>query len=440
MSDYKELYPLDISPQGDTVKEAVLKNRDEIKNLGKEIGLMSSGGGSGFRNRVLAGKTSNGQFNYLTGNGLSITIDGSTVPVLVTFANGFNDKGAIDYLSTITTKVSAWSVPSYNTSYLYVERSNLGGLSYDSTTIKPVSSNTIPIEATTGACYYNTLEQKMYKYNGVEWQAKQIVFVASVTTNGTDVETIAYWESDDNSFIPKHSITTDMYKAQSVDTSALSDNSVTADKLSDNSVTADKLSDNSVTADKLSDNSVTADKLADDVSTIINNVLDKAWPVGAIYTSTVPTNPNTLFGFGMWEYIEQGRVLLSQGSSYPVGSTGGSATHTLSVSEIPSHNHESTTSSEGGHTHDGTTSSNGNHSHTVPLGDGSNDKIRKLSSSGSDAKTPITTSTTGYHDHTFTTSSNGTHTHTISISNTGSGAAHNNMQPYLSVYMWERTA
>ena len=169
-------------------------------------------------------------------------------------------------------------------------------------------------------------------------------------------------------------------------------------------------------------------------------MLDKAWPVGAIYTSTVPTNPNTLFGFGMWEYIEQGRVLLSQGSSYPVGSTGGSATHTLSVSEIPSHNHESTTSSEGGHTHDGTTSSNGNHSHTVPLGDGSNDKIRKLSSSGSDAKTPITTSTTGYHDHTFTTSSNGTHTHTISISNTGSGAAHNNMQPYLSVYMWERTA
>ena len=419
MSDYKEVYPLDISPQGDTVKEAVLKNRDEIKNIGKEIGLMSSGGGSGFRNRVLAGKTSNGQFNYLTGNGLSITIDGSTVPVLVTFANGFNDKGAIDYLATITTKVSAWSVPSYNTSYLYIERSNQGGLSYDSTTIKPVASNTIPIEATTGACYYNTLEQKMYKYNGLEWQAKQIVFVASVTTNGTDVVTIAYWESDDNSFIPKHSITTDMYKAQSVDTSALSDNSVTADKLSDNSVTADKL--------------------ADDVSTIINNVLDKAWPVGAIYTSTVPTNPNTLFGFGKWEYIEQGRVLLSQGSSYPVGSTGGSATHTLSVSEIPSHNHESTTSSEGGHTHTGTTSSNGNHSHTIPLSNGTNGSGGRYPNYSSDYAGPITTSEKGAHTHTFTTSSNGTHTHTITVSNTGGGSAHNNMQPYLSVYMWERT-
>ena len=429
MSDYKELYPLDISPQGDTVKEAVLKNRDEIKNIGKEIGLMSSGGGSGFRNRVLAGKTSNGQFNYLTGNGLSITIDGSTVPVLVTFANGFNDKGAIDYLATITTKVSAWSVPSYNTSYLYVERSNLGGLSYDSTTIKPVSSNTIPIEATTGACYYNTLEQKMYKYNGVEWQDKQIVFVASVTTNGTDVETIAYWESDDNSFIPKHSITTDMYKEQSVDTSALGDNSVTADKLSDNSVTADKLSDNSVTADKL----------GEDVTAVINNVLDKAWPVGAIYTSTVPTNPNTLFGFGMWEYIEQGRVLLSQGSSYAAGSTGGEALHTLTTDEIPSHNHASTTSSEGGHTHTGTTSSNGNHSHTIPLSNGANGSGARYPNYSSDLMGPITTSTTGAHNHTFTTSSDGTHTHTISISNTGGGSAHNNMQPYLSVYMWKRT-
>ena len=406
MSDYQELYPLDISPQGDTVKEAVLKNRDEIKNLGKEIGLMSSGGGSGFRNRVLAGKTSNGQFNYLTGNGLSITIDGSTVPVLVTFANGFNDKGAIDYLSTITTKVSAWSVPGHNTSYLYIERSNQGGLSYDSTTIKPVSSNTIPIEATTGACYYNTLEQKMYKYNGVEWQDKQIVFVASVKTNGTDVETIAYWESNDNSFIPKHSITTDMYKAQSVDTSALGDNSVTADKLSDNSVTTDKLSNNSVTADKL----------GEDVTAVINNVLDKAWPVGAIYTSTVPTNPNALFGFGAWEYIEQGRVLLSQGSDYAAGTIGGEATHKLTATEMPSHGHS------------GSTSTNGAHSHTVTTFN----VFGKINGNSYDGYCIGSTNRT--------TSTDGNHQHSLSIDNTGGGAAHNNMQPYLSVYMWERTA
>lgn len=425
MSDYKEVYPLDISPQGDTVKEAVLKNRDEIKNIGKEIGLMSSGGGSGFRNRVLAGKTSNGQFNYLTGNGLSITIDGSTVPVLVTFANGFNDKGAIDYLATITTKVSAWSVPSYNTSYLYIERSNLGGLSYDSTTIKPVSSNTIPIEATTGACYYNTLEQKMYKYNGVEWQDKQIVFVASVTTNGTDVETIAYWESDDNSFIPKHSITTDMYKEQSVDTSALGDNSVTADKLSDNSVTADKL--------------------GEDVTKVINNVLDKAWPVGAIYCSTVATNPHDLFGFGTWEYIEPGRVLLSQGDKYSAGSTGGAETHTLTTDEMPSHNHYSNTESSGGHNHNrGDMNITGAFWATVGANNGADRAFSMVGVGQGYTAWGNSSNDSRLFDfnaaNSWTGSTNWTGDHTHPIKTDGGSQPHNNMQPYLSVYMWKRTA
>lgn len=35
---------------------------------------------------------------------------------------------------------------------------------------------------------------------------------------------------------------------------------------------------------------------------------------------------------------------------------------------------------------------------------------------------------------------NSNHTHSVSINNTGSDGTHNNMQPYLSVYMWKRTA
>ena len=51
------------------------------------------------------------------------------------------------------------------------------------------------------------------------------------------------------------------------------------------------------------------------------------YPVGAIYISTVATNPETLFGFGTWEQI-QDRFLLAAGSSYAADSTGGEATHT----------------------------------------------------------------------------------------------------------------
>ncbi|MFR3655487.1 MAG: phage baseplate protein, partial [Megamonas funiformis] len=68
----------------------------------------------------------------------------------------------------------------------------------------------------------------------------------------------------------------------------------------------------------------------------ISETLKKVYPVGSIYMSTVSTNPATLFGFGTWEAMPAGRVLLAQGKSswgttYNAGSTGGEATHQLTV-------------------------------------------------------------------------------------------------------------
>ena len=57
-----------------------------------------------------------------------------------------------------------------------------------------------------------------------------------------------------------------------------------------------------------------------------STILETAYPVGAIYMSTVSTSPKTLFGFGTWEQI-QDKFLLASGSSYAAGSVGGSATH-----------------------------------------------------------------------------------------------------------------
>lgn len=70
---------------------------------------------------------------------------------------------------------------------------------------------------------------------------------------------------------------------------------------------------------------------------IVNAAKLAAWPVGSIYMSMIATSPATLFG-GTWEQMEN-RFLLGAGSGYVAGATGGEAEHTLTVNEMPSHYH-----------------------------------------------------------------------------------------------------
>lgn len=194
---YKEKYPLDITPQGDTVPESIKKNRDELLNIAQQMELKAGGGGTGsgggLRNRVLSGKVSNGEFSFLTGDNLSVMIDGSQTPVLVSFADGFNDYGAVDYTQTINRKQSAWSLPANNTSYLYVERSASGGLTYGSTTLEPMRQPNAPAAAT-DKMYYNTTNEKMYVYTGTYWKEILRVVVAIVVTDATRVKSIKYYD------------------------------------------------------------------------------------------------------------------------------------------------------------------------------------------------------------------------------------------------------
>lgn len=189
---YTEKYPLNPTPQGDSTKEAVLKNREEIKTIGNALSAQSKGGGSGLRQRILYGKNSGGKYSFLSGDGLSVIIDGSNVPVILTLADGFNENGAKDYVETIDKKISAWTLPINTTSYLFVERNNAGALSYGSAITKPVFSASLPSGIATNTHVFNTLEQKMYYYNGTEWKAVVRVFVAAVTTDATSVTKIEY--------------------------------------------------------------------------------------------------------------------------------------------------------------------------------------------------------------------------------------------------------
>lgn len=161
---------------------------------------------------------------------------------------------------------------------------------------------------------------------------------------------------------------------------------------------------------------------------VISALMLKMYPVGAIYASTVSTNPGTLFG-GTWEALPAGRVLLAQGTSewgteYAAGSTGGEATHTLTIGEMPSHGHTATTASAGGHYH------------ATSWGEGSGGKYGYYDTS----KNNQGSGSTDNDNYNFKTSTNGAHTHTVTVSSNGSGQAHNNIQPYISVYLWKRVS
>ena len=189
---YTEKYPLNPTPQGDSTKEAVLKNREEIKTIGNALSAQSKGGGGGLRQRILYGKNNGGKYSFLSGDGLSVIIDGSNVPIILTLADGFDENGAKDYVETINKKISAWTLPINAISYLFVERNNADALSYGSVTTKPVFSASLPSGVARNTHVFNTLEQKMYMYNGTEWKNVVRVFAAAVTTNATGVTKIEY--------------------------------------------------------------------------------------------------------------------------------------------------------------------------------------------------------------------------------------------------------
>ena len=167
------------------------------------------------------------------------------------------------------------------------------------------------------------------------------------------------------------------------------------------------------------------------------DVLKKIMHVGYIHFSTVNINPAELFGFGTWEAMPAGRVLLAQGQSewgtnYTAGSKGGEATHQLTVGEMPSHNHTGNTSTTGNHTHNVTiyeyfeggngwglgTYKNGHYWQGARFQGGCN----------------VQKDTNNWVQQT------GNHSHTLTIGNTGNGQAFNVTQPYLAVYIWKRTA
>lgn len=173
----------------------------------------------------------------------------------------------------------------------------------------------------------------------------------------------------------------------------------------------------------------------------ISSPLD-AYPVGAYYISSNPTSPATLFG-GTWERV-QDRMILAAGSTYVAGGLGGSATKTISVANMPSHNHSCDT--QGGHTHGrGSMNITGNFGGYDVQGGYYGNGVFAVSSWGNYRDAGGTYQGDYGANMSFDASRswggetawNGWHSH--NIGNNGGDTPMDIMPPYIVAYVWRRT-
>ena len=131
-----------------------------------------------------------------------------------------------------------------------------------------------------------------------------------------------------------------------------------------------------------------------------STLLDKLWPVGSIYQSSSSTSPASLFG-GTWEQIKD-QFILAAGDTYAAGSTGGEATHKLTDAEMPRHAH--------------------NIAKGAKNADGTGTKFEIY-----DAYQSESSIAEGYY-------------WTATTLFAGNSKPHNNMPPYVAMYIWKRIA
>ena len=177
------------------------------------------------------------------------------------------------------------------------------------------------------------------------------------------------------------------------------------------------------------------------------------WPIGSVFLSVVSTNPAILIGFGVWAAFGAGKVLVGLDSTDvdfdTVEETGGVKTVTLTVAQMPVHTHvqDAHTHVQDSHNHTQNAHTHVQDSHTHVQQVKSTDTAGIVGSQGSgtanDTSVGITDATIAVNQTATATNNAVTATNqsTVAVNqNTGGGTAHTNLQPYIVVYMWKRTA
>ena len=201
-------------------------------------------------------------------------------------------------------------------------------------------------------------------------------------------------------------------------------------------------------------------------------LIDAIYPVGSIYiNATNNTNPGTLLGVGTWVAFGAGRVPVGFNASDSLfdaaEKTGGSKdaivvahTHTGTTgnqSNDHAHGFSATTGGQSAnHTHSGTTDGVGNHAHSLTLFNTSLNLSGGATPLGVGGAGSSNTGGAGAHSHTFGTSGvsndhshnvsgstggvNSNHNHSFTTASSGSSGTNANVQPFITVFMWKRTA
>ena len=214
-------------------------------------------------------------------------------------------------------------------------------------------------------------------------------------------------------------------------------------------------------------------KLKELIETEISNMMLKSYPIGSIYLSTANINPSTFLG-GTWESWGIGRTIVGVNSNdadfAKSEQTGGAKTVTLTLAQIPKHSHTFTgTAHHHGlnnhtHTYSESAATTGNHTLTINEIPSHNHKMCDnifASQGGGNVATPCYQQATSSASYTTKAGGGAAHNHGITLTSansgrasgntanataigtigeSGSGNSHSNLQPYITCYMWKRTA
>ena len=164
----------------------------------------------------------------------------------------------------------------------------------------------------------------------------------------------------------------------------------------------------------------------DTLEAIVQEVKHSLYPIGSIYTSTSAATPETVLGFGTWEQIKD-VFLLSAGNTYKAGTKGGEATHKLTVDEVAFHTHKPTTKLPGGDTYNEYAFTINRHY--------SSDAVQRFKVNGGSEYTVMGTKLSAPD-----CLANKDIEQSLETAPAGGNSAHNNMPPYLVVYIWKRVS